>query len=83
VILAVPLASGDKVMNEQDEAKLFQKEGFMRRTFLFGLLLLASSLPGSALGQPPINSQIAPTGKLRVAMNAATPVLLMRAADGR
>jgi len=83
VILAVPLASGDKVMNEQDEAKLFQKEGFMRRTFLFGLLLLASSLPGSALGQPPINSQIAPTGKLRVAMNAATPVLLMRAADGK
>ncbi len=36
-----------------------------------------------AYGQSGINAEIASTGKLRVAMNAATPALLTRAADGK
>jgi polar amino acid transport system substrate-binding protein len=60
-----------------------QKEGFMRRFLLLASLLIATSVPGSALGQPAITSEIAPTGKLRVAMNAQTPVLLRRTSDGK
>jgi polar amino acid transport system substrate-binding protein len=55
----------------------------MRRILLLGILLLTSSIPGGALGQPAITSEIAPTGKLRVAMNAGTPVMLMRTPDGK
>jgi polar amino acid transport system substrate-binding protein len=55
----------------------------MQRILLSAILLIAASIPGAALGQPAINSEIAPQGKLRVAMNAATPVQLMRTADGK
>jgi polar amino acid transport system substrate-binding protein len=55
----------------------------MRRLFLLGILLVASSIPGSSLGQSAINSEIAPGGRLRVAMNAATAVLLKRTPDGQ
>ena len=55
----------------------------MRRTLLLGVLMIAASIPGRSLGQPAIISEIAPTGKLRVAMNAATAVLLTRTPDGK
>ena len=45
----------------------------MRRILLLGILVMASSMAKGALGQPVITSEIAPTGKLRVAMNAGTP----------
>ena len=54
----------------------------MRRILLLAILLIATSVTGSALGQPAITSEIAPQGKLRVAMNAGTPVLLTRTPDG-
>jgi polar amino acid transport system substrate-binding protein len=47
------------------------------------MLLFATSLTERALGQSAVNFEIAPTGKLRVAMNAATPALLTRTADGK
>lgn len=55
----------------------------MRRILLLGILLIANSIPGNSAGQSAISSEIAPTGKLRVAMNAGTPVLLMRTSDGK
>jgi len=55
----------------------------MRRILLLGLTLIAITIPRGALGQSAITSEIAPTGKLRVAMNTGTPVLLMRTADGK
>jgi hypothetical protein len=55
----------------------------MRRILLLATLLMATSIPGSSSGQPAINSEIAPAGKLRVAMNAATPIQLMRTPDGK
>src|SRR5215467_2065981 len=55
----------------------------MRRILLLGILLMASSMAKGALGQPAIISEIAPTGKLRVAVNAATPVQLIRTPDGK
>jgi polar amino acid transport system substrate-binding protein len=53
----------------------------MRRILLLGILLIATSIPEGAFGQTAISSEIAPTGKLRVAMNSGTPVLLMRTSD--
>jgi polar amino acid transport system substrate-binding protein len=55
----------------------------MRRILLLGILLIATSIPEGAFGQTAISSEIAPTGKLRVAMNSGTPVLLMRTSDGK
>jgi polar amino acid transport system substrate-binding protein len=55
----------------------------MRRILLLAILLIATSVTGSALAQPAITSEIGPTGKLRVAMNAQTPVLLRRTSDGK
>jgi polar amino acid transport system substrate-binding protein len=55
----------------------------MQRILLLGILLIATSIPGSSLGQSSINSEIAPSGKLRVAMNAGTVVLLTRTPDGK
>jgi hypothetical protein len=37
----------------------------MRQFLLLASLLIATSVPGSALGQPAISSEIAPLGKLR------------------
>lgn len=54
----------------------------MRRTLLLAIVLIATSIPGAALAQPAINSEIAPMGKLRVSLNAATAVLLTRTPDG-
>jgi polar amino acid transport system substrate-binding protein len=45
------------------------------------LIVIATFESGSA--QPSVTSEIAPTGKLRVAMNAQTAVLLRRSAEGK
>lgn len=55
----------------------------MRQILLLGILLIATAVPGSSLGQSAINSEIAPGGKLRVAMNANTVVLMKRTPDGQ
>jgi polar amino acid transport system substrate-binding protein len=55
----------------------------MRQILLAVILLMGISLPGSSWAQPAVTSEIAPTGKLRVAMNAQTAVLLRRTADGK
>ena len=62
--------------------KVYERR-FVRRILLLAIVLIAISIPGGALAQPEIRSEIAPTGKLRVAMNAATPVLLQRTPDGK
>ena len=46
------------------------------------ILLVATSIPGGALGQPVIGSEIAPLGKLRVGIQTAAPILATRARDG-
>jgi polar amino acid transport system substrate-binding protein len=55
----------------------------MRQILLLGMLMIATSMTGSSFGQSTINSEIAPGGKLRVAMNSATAVLLKRTPDGQ
>lgn len=55
----------------------------MRQILLSAIVLSAISIPGSVQGQSAISSEIAPKGRLRVAMNSGTPVLLTRAADGK
>jgi polar amino acid transport system substrate-binding protein len=53
----------------------------MRRIWLTAILLIGISLPGSSWAQTAVSSEIAPTGKLRVAMNGGNPVLARRTAD--
>ena len=55
----------------------------MERNSWLAILLFATWIPTGALGQPAVVAEITPTGKLRVAMNASTPVLLTRTADGK
>ena len=55
----------------------------MRQILLSVIVLIATFIPRIGLGQPAISSEIAPNGKLRVAMNSGTPVLLRRTADGK
>src|SRR5262245_43975122 len=55
----------------------------MRRILLLASLLIAISIPGGVSAQTAISSEIAPLGKLRVAMNAENPVLIKRAPDGK
>jgi polar amino acid transport system substrate-binding protein len=55
----------------------------MRQILLLAILLIATSIPRGASAQPVISSEIAPLGKLRVAMNAGNPVLIKRAPDGK
>ena len=55
----------------------------MRGILLSTFLLIATSIPGLALGQPAINSEIAPTGKLRVATNGGNTTLVTRTPDGK
>ena len=55
----------------------------MRRTLSLTIVLIAISIRGVALAQPAISAEIAPQGKLRVAMNASTVVLVMRTPDGK
>jgi len=53
----------------------------MRRILLLASLLIAILIPSGVSAQPAISSEIAPTGKLRVAMDPS-PVLRMVASDG-
>jgi hypothetical protein len=49
----------------------------MRRISSLAIVLMAISMPVNTWAQTTISSEIAPTGKLRIAMNSGTPVLLM------
>jgi polar amino acid transport system substrate-binding protein len=53
----------------------------MRQILLTAMVLIVSSMPGSSWAQPAISSELAPTGKLRVAMNGGNPVLVRRTPD--
>lgn len=53
-----------------------------RAIALLAIIILASLLSDDALGQPAISSEIAPLGKLRVAMNGANPALVTPTTDG-
>jgi polar amino acid transport system substrate-binding protein len=53
----------------------------MGRILLLAIVLIATSISDRALGQQAISSEIAPTGKLRVAMNGGNPVLVRRTSD--
>jgi len=55
----------------------------MRRILLLASLLIAISIPQGVSAQPEVNSEIAPLGKLRVAMNVGNPVLIKQAPDGK
>jgi hypothetical protein len=55
----------------------------MRRILLLAILLMANAIPGLSFAQPSISSEIAPTGKLRVAASVNTAVLLARTSDGK
>jgi len=50
---------------------------------LFAILVTATTIPRFSFAQTSINSEIAPTGKLRVAVSALIPALLTRTADGK
>lgn len=54
--------------------------------FIRGLLAIAFVIPlvipGPSIAQSPIHKELAPTGKLRLALNSGTPVLLTRTSDG-
>jgi polar amino acid transport system substrate-binding protein len=55
----------------------------MQRILLLAIFLITTSIPQGVFGQSVIDSEIAPQGKLRLAMNAATAVLLTRTPDGK
>jgi polar amino acid transport system substrate-binding protein len=55
----------------------------MREVLLLAILLIATSIPQGVFGQAAMKSEIASAGKLRVAMNAQTAVLLQRTPDGK
>jgi polar amino acid transport system substrate-binding protein len=55
----------------------------MRRILLLAILLIATSMPQGALGQPAISAEIAPLGKLRFGTNGGNQVLVIRTADGK
>lgn len=55
----------------------------MLKTLLPAILWIVSLIPNCVLAQSAIGSEIAPLGKLRVAMNAGNPVLIKRAPDGK
>ena len=55
----------------------------MGRILLLAILLIATLIPSDALAQPAIASEIAPTGKLRVATNGGNTILVTRTADGK
>ena len=54
----------------------------MRKILMSIVLVIAAHMSGGAMAQMIINTEIAPTGKLRVGMNAANPTLVTRTADG-
>lgn len=69
-----------KIRKHREDCFL-NREVFMRWIMLLAIVLTATSMPGSAWAQAAISSEIAPTGKLRVAMNGGNPVLVRRTPD--
>jgi polar amino acid transport system substrate-binding protein len=57
-------------------------EETMRALLLPAVVLIASQIPGGALGQSAATSEIAASGKLRVALVGSNPVLVTRKPDG-
>ncbi len=55
----------------------------MRRIIWTVVFSVAVFMPRFLLAQSSISEELAPTGKLRVAMNASTPALLTRTTDGK
>jgi polar amino acid transport system substrate-binding protein len=55
----------------------------MRRILLLAIVMIATLIAWVASAQTVTNSEIAPLGKLRVAMNGGNPVLLQQAPDGK
>ena len=55
----------------------------MRRILLLAIVMIATSIPWFASAQTTINSEIAPLGKLRIAVNGGNPVLLKQTPDGK
>jgi polar amino acid transport system substrate-binding protein len=55
---------------------------FRELVFALGAGALAIAFSPAALAQTTVNTEIAPTGKLRVGLNASTTTLVTRAADG-
>jgi polar amino acid transport system substrate-binding protein len=55
----------------------------MRKILLSAIVLTATLMTCVALAQTAISSEIAPLGKLRVAMNGGNPALLRQASDGK
>jgi hypothetical protein len=70
------------VLASPDQKALYTEEGFMRRIFLYRRSVIDRNLiPGGAVGQPSISSELAASGKSRVAMTRSTQVLSTRAPD--
>ena len=55
----------------------------MWQNIFAAIIYIITSLAGNSWAQTAISSEIAPTDKLRVAMNAQTTVLLMRTPEGK
>lgn len=55
----------------------------MKQILFSAIVVIATWIPNSAWAQSAVSSEIAPMGKLRVAMNANTAVLLQRSPDGK
>jgi polar amino acid transport system substrate-binding protein len=72
-----------KFQKSKGQAYFKNEEGLMAGIFLFALFLTAAGVPQLSYAQSSLNAEIAPTGKLRVAMNSGNPVLLRRASDGK
>jgi polar amino acid transport system substrate-binding protein len=54
----------------------------MRSALLAVTLLVATAIPLAAWAQPTASKEIAPTGRLRVAMQTGSPIIATRASDG-
>jgi hypothetical protein len=57
--------------------------GTYAANFLLAIIVTATLISGGAFGQSAITSEVAPSGKLRVTMNASTAVLLKRTPEGK
>ncbi len=54
----------------------------LRTMLLAAIVLLVTSIPGGVFGQPGLSAEIAPQGKLRVAILAVNPILMTKKPDG-
>jgi polar amino acid transport system substrate-binding protein len=54
----------------------------MRPALLSATILVATAIPLAALAQTTASKEIAPTGRLRVAMQTGSPIIATRASDG-